>query len=653
MGISTDIQLTTTGRVFPQMLINNCIFSHPFHIVENNFNVNNDGILGSDFLIKYGATIDYSTHSMQIHLPSTEIPFVKDPMGQNILPRRNEESQEMVNGTSNNTDTKEDTQDETCKIQKDLDNDNCKINLGKSINDTVKIQSKNRNYYEGINDNFKTIKSLTMIELPPNEEKENAINYLLNEIYDQNVCFTDKITSRILNTATIEMDNRAKHIFESLNVAHCSNEEKREMEKLCMNFVTAFFVEGDSLKHTNVIKHKIDLKPGTLPINTRQYRIPELQKNEIQKQLDELEKRGIIEKSNSPWNSPLLLVPKKENQYGEKQYRLVIDYRKLNTVTQPLSYPIPLIDEIIDQMQGAQIFTTLDLQGAFHQIPMHPDSKEYTAFSTSWDKYHFNSMPFGLVGSPYTWLRAIHTVLKGIIGFGVYVYMDDIIIYSKTLREHTKILEDVLKRLIRHNLKLKIEKSIFFHSQVSYLGHIFSKNGIKVDPKKTSCMANFPRPNSVVEVQRFLGMCNYYRRYLQNYARIAKPLYILCKKDIPFIWNPGCEESFNNLKKALSSPPLLIFPNFNETFIVTTDASDFAVGAVISQGNMPYDKPIHYFSKTLSETQSRYSTIEKELLAIIWAIENFRHYLYGRQFLIVTDHKPLTFLLSTKNINSR
>lgn len=128
---------------------------------------------------------------------------------------------------------------------------------------------------------------------------------------------------------------------------------------------------------------------------------------------------------------------------------------------------------------------------------------------------------------------------------------------------------------------------------------------------------------------------------------------MLCKKEIPFIWNPGCEKAFNDLKKALSTPPVLIFPNFNETFIVTTDASDFAVGAVISQGNIPYDKPIHYFSRTLSETQTRYSTIEKELLAIVWAIENFRHYLYGRQFLIVTDHKPLTFLLSSKNINNR
>lgn len=188
---------------------------------------------------------------------------------------------------------------------------------------------------------------------------------------------------------------------------------------------------------------------------------------------------------------------------------------------------------------------------------------------------------------------------------------------------------------------------------MTYLGHIISKEGIKADQKKTECMNKFPRPNTITEIQRFLGMCNYYRRYVCNYAKIAKPLHALCKKDIPFIWSTACENAFVNLKKALTLPPVLIFPNFEETFIVTTDASDLAVGAVISQGKIPFDKPIQYFSRTLSETQTRYSTIEKELLAIVWAIENFRHYLYGQHFLVVTDHRPLTFLLSSKNVNNR
>lgn len=642
VGISSSAEITSIGRTFPQLLINNCLFSHPFHIIKDNINLESDGILGNDFLIKYGASINYAYNTIKFHLPSSEIPYVVDPIIRNPHIPIDKEDQIGQLDKSIQTET-EPVNDQNISHKFEGDNYNtCEITPEGDVIESkivAKVRSGNKgrdkNFYENSHEEFNAfpVRSLKYIDVTTIE----GINDTLNEV---------------LNTED-GFNQRTNTIFNTLDLSHCSAEEKEEMFKLCEKFNEAFQLEGDPLRHTDVINHEIDLKPGTTPIFTRQYRIPESQKEEIQRQLDELESRGIIEKSNSPWNSPLLLVPKKDGEKGEKKYRLVIDYRRLNAVTQPLSYPIPLVDEIIDQMQGAIIFTTLDLQGAFHQIPMHPRCKEYTAFSTSWEKYHFNSCPFGLVGSPYTWLRAIHTVLKGIIGSGVYVYMDDIIIYSKTLKEHIKTLELVIKRLIKHNLKLNMEKSLFMRSQVAYLGHIISKDGIKVDSKKTDCVAKFPRPNSVVEVQRFLGMCNYYRRYVQNYAKIAKPLYILCKKDIPFIWNASSEEAFNKLKKMLITSPVLIYPNFNETFIVTTDASDYAVGAVISQGNIPYDKPIQYFSKTLAEAQTRYSTIEKELLAIVLALENFRHYLYGREFLIITDHKPLTFLFNTKNVNNR
>lgn len=240
-----------------------------------------------------------------------------------------------------------------------------------------------------------------------------------------------------------------------------------------------------------------------------------------------------MEKSDSPWNSPLLLVPKKSNENGERKFRLVIDYRKLNSVTVSQSYPIPLVDEIIDQMKGAKFFTVLDLHGAFHQIPLNEKCKQYTAFSTAYEKYHFNSSPFGLVGSPFTWLRTISTVLKGIIGKNVFVYMDDIIIHSETVLEHKQIIETVLKKLIENNLKLNIEKSEFFQSEVSYFGHIISAEGMKTDPRKTSCMNNFPIPTNVTE---------YYRRY----AKIARPLYQLCKKICRSFGARNAKKHFDN-----------------------------------------------------------------------------------------------------------
>lgn len=304
-------------------------------------------------------------------------------------------------------------------------------------------------------------------------------------------------------------------------------------------------------------------------------------------------------------------------------------------------------------MRGSKFFTTLDLYGAFHQIPLERESKQYTAFSTSWEKYHFNSVPFGLVSSPYAWLKTIHSVLRGLIGHNVFVYMDDIIIFARTIETHLDILKKVLENLMKHKLKLKIDKSKFLKDRVIYLGFIISTEGLMTDPKKIESIKKFPRPHNVKEVQSFLGMCNYYRRYIKDYASLGKPLYNLCKKDTEFKWDSKCETSFNEFKQILSNPPILIYPNFAEQFILHTDASNDAIGAVLSQGMIPHDKPIHFFSKVLNPAQTRYSTIEKELLAIILAVENFNYYLTGREFLIVTDHRPLMFLFNAKNINSR
>ena len=189
--------------------------------------------------------------------------------------------------------------------------------------------------------------------------------------------------------------------------------------------------------------------------------------------------------------------------------------------------------------------------------------------------------------------------------------MDDLIIWSNTIEEHLKLLKKILYRIEDRNLRLSVEKTFLFGKSVKYLGHIINENGIQSDQKKLECIRKFPRPTNVEETQRFLGMCNYYRRYVNNYATIAKPMYILCKKDVPFVWNIGCEEAFEELKRHLCYAPVLAFPDFRQTFYITTDASDFAVGAVLSQGEYPRDHPIQYFSKTLNEAQCNYTQFTK------------------------------------------
>lgn len=453
---------------------------------------------------------------------------------------------------------------------------------------------------------------------------------------------------------------RVKYLRENISLAHCSEEEQNEMLKIFNRFSTVFQLPGDTFRHTDIDEHQIVLKPDTNPINQRQFRIPEHYRGEIQRQIRELEKNGIISRCDSPWNSPIFLVPKKPNDKGEKQYRLVIDYRELNKVIKPTSFPMPLIDEIIDKMNGSKYFTTLDLFGAYHQIRLEENSRQYTAFSTSWEKYCFNSIPFGLVSSPYAWLKVIHKVLMEQrddspyrIGKGVFVYMDDIIVYSKNLEEHLCILKDIMERFEKHFLKLKVDKSKFLAKEVAYLGFILTTEGLKADPRKTECIRKYPRPKNVKQVQSFMGLCNYYRRYIEDYAGLARPLYNLCRKDELFEWNDKCEESFKQFKEKLTTPPILIFPNFNQPFILRTDCSMLSASGVLSQGEIGHDLPIHYHSKVLNPAQTRYSVIERELLAIILCIEYFHYYLVGREFLIVTDHRPLTYLFSTKNISAR
>lgn len=469
-----------------------------------------------------------------------------------------------------------------------------------------------------------------------NLEFENINNY---NAFDTYLHENENIASRI------------KFLEENLKGEHWSKEEKKIMKHIINAHHNAFYIEGDQQTYTNITCHNIPLKIGATPLFTPQYKIPQSQRETIEKEIDKLIDNDIVEESVSAWNSPIMLVPKKENDKGEKQQRLVVDFRRLNEVTETETFPMPDLEEEISRMAGSKIFSTLDLKSAYHQIPMNPNDRHLTSFQTTTRKLQFKRMPFGLKGSPITWQRTINMVLSGIRSLMVYV--DDIIAYSKTTDEHATLLNAILLALKNNNLKLKVDKSIFFNQRVEYLGHIISKDGVAVNPKKVQSIIDFPTPKNLKETQRFLGMPNYYRKFIKDYAKISRPLYNLCKKDIPFVWNEKCSEAIETLKKRLTTAPVLAFPDFSQTFYVTTDASDHAVGAVLSQGNWPEDKPIQFFSKSLIAAQKNYATVHKEMLGIVLAIENFRQYLYGREFVVVTDHKPLTSLFKQTKLSNR
>lgn len=264
-----------------------------------------------------------------------------------------------------------------------------------------------------------------------------------------------------------------------------------------------------------------------------------------------------------------------------------------------------------------------------------------------------NRMPMGLTMSPLTWQRTINTILSGLIGHGVFVYLDDIIIYAKSKLEHDRILNAVMARIRDNKLQLKISKCNFYAREFEFLGHIISENGIRTNPKKVEAIKKFVTPKTVKKVQSFLGICNYYRRFVKSYSHVAKPLTRLLKKDQPFIWTDLAQDAFDKLKDILAREVTLAFPDFSQTFYITTDASDYAIGGVISQGDLPNDRPICFFSRTLNEAQKRYSTTHKELLAMVESVREFRPYVWGRFFVMITDHKALCYLFNMKDCGSR
>ncbi|XP_036150748.1 uncharacterized protein LOC118648534 [Monomorium pharaonis] len=387
--------------------------------------------------------------------------------------------------------------------------------------------------------------------------------------------------------------------------------------------------------------------------NTKQYRYPPIHKDEIDRQVGELLKNDVIKPSTSPYNSPLWIVPKKADSKGNKRWRLVIDFRSLNEKTLGDAYPLPNITEILDQLGSAKYFSVFDLASGFHQIPMHESDAPKTAFSTPFGHYEYKRMPFGLKNAPATFQRLMDLVLSGLQGITLFVYLDDVVIYASSLKEHKKKFNQLAERLRQANLKLQPDKCEFLRKEVTYLGHVINENGVKPDPKKIEAVMHFPHPKNTKNIREFLGLAGYYRRFIPNFSCVAKPLTNLLKKDEPFAWQQAQEIAFTTLRKQLCSEPLLQHPDFTKPFILTTDASGYAIGGILSQGDIGRDLPIAYTSRLLNTAEQNYSTIEKELLAIVYSTHYFRPYLYGNKFKLVTDHKPLVWMHSVKDPTSR
>ena len=385
------------------------------------------------------------------------------------------------------------------------------------------------------------------------------------------------------------------------------------------------------------------------PICQRAYRTPLTKRMVISDLVDEMLQDGIIRPYNSPWASPVTLVPKSDGST-----RFCVDFRKLNSVTKKDCWPLPRICDIVDTMGQSKIFSTMDLKSAYHQIPVHPDDIEKTAFICHRGLYEFIRMPFGLANAPACLQRIMDYIFGDLIGRSVMIYLDDIVVFTKTEEEHAIVLQEVFSRLRKYGLRLKASKCNFGRHQVKLLGFILSEKGQAADPEKTKAISSLPPPRTVKQVRSFLGMTGYYRHCIPNYAKIANPLVQLTKKNRRFSWTQIHQTAFQSLKELLTSNYVMSHPDPQLPYKLYTDASDTCVGAILVQTKADgVEHVIQYVSHQLTRTQQRWATIEKEAYAVVYAITKLRPYLYGASFHVYTDHKPLTSLFTKQMVNTK
>ena len=385
------------------------------------------------------------------------------------------------------------------------------------------------------------------------------------------------------------------------------------------------------------------------PVKRRPYRIPLAKRTDLDEKLDDMLAQGIIIPSSSPWASPVVLVDKKDPSDG---LRFTVDYTALNKQTKKDAYPIPLIRDIFDQLQGATIFSTLDLKSGFHQLPIHPDDREKTAFVCHRGLFEWTRLPMGLSNASQMFERVMEIVLKGLIGTICLLYIDDIVVFSKSEEAHATHLQTMFDRLAQYNLTLNPSKCVFGQQQVKLLGYMVSKEGLMADPAKVDAIARLESPKNVSEVRTFLGMTGYYRTLIKEYAKTAEPLVNLTRKNVRFSWSPQHQEAFELLKHALMSDNIMAHPKPDQPYLLYTDACEYAIGAILCQlDDKGIERPVVYLSKQLSTTQRKWATIEKEAYAVVHALKTLRPYLWGASYKCYTDHKPLTSLFC-KDMNN-
>ena len=451
--------------------------------------------------------------------------------------------------------------------------------------------------------------------------------------------------SSIVSTNNVDSDN--EHTFEHYVKTNTPDTHARGVLDIVRLYRNTFVVNNESTGFTDYMPFTINTG-NAYPISQRPYRLPVAYENEVNSQLEAMQRDNIISLSKSPWASPMVVVKKKDNSL-----RLCVDYRKLNAVTEGDSFPLPSIEELLLKVRNSKYFSTLDLKSGYHQVAVALEDRPKTAFIIGDKLFEYNTLPYGVKNAPSHFSRLMSSILSSIIGSAVLIYLDDIVILGNTVEEHASNLIRVLEILKKYNLKCNLRKCKFFQSHVEFLGHVISSDDIQPVHDKVESIRNFPVPKNAKEVNSFLGLCSYYRKFINKFAEISRPLDHLRKTE-KFMWNSECQLAFDKLRDILSSDDMLTYPRFDRPFLVTCDASAVAIGGVVSQlDDDGTERPISFCSRALKGAEVRYSSLDREALAIKYVLERHRYFLLGHDIKIKSDHQPLKYLFLKGDLSNR
>lgn len=478
----------------------------------------------------------------------------------------------------------------------------------------------------------------TQYSLPSKENNEEiTYPFLINK------CYSTVNFYLALPTTTIS-DETLHSIRQLTQQADTSEQYKGQLEDLMLEWPSVCTHE---IGQSSLVKHRI-ITTNEVPVRKRAYKVSADKQRFIDSEVKDLLAKEIIQPSISPWASPVVVVPKKDGSS-----RLCVDYRGLNAKTYLDAYPMPQIQDILESLHGATVFSTLDLKSGYWQVEMEKDSIQKTAFVTSAGLYEFLRLPFGLKNAAASFQRLMEHVLRELKGKCCLIYIDDVVVFSQNEKEHLQHLSQVFHCFHEAGLTLNLKKCNLIQRSLSFLGHIVSSEGVKTDPAKVAAVNSFPTPQSLKDVQRFLGLAGWYHRFIPHFSDKAAPLHALKQKNSTWSWTEQCQHSFDTIKQALTQAPVLIPPDFDKPFKVQTDASELGLGAVLTQESEGEEHVIAYASRLLRKPEKAYSVSEKECLAVVWAVEKWRPYLEGHSFEVVTDHAALTWVFQHPKPSSR